>query len=658
MGWRHAGEDREGAASSENDGGVRAGRSPVGRVRERMTTRVPMSLEGRAGLDISLRGRSVRWPWRWGPALAVVAVVAGVAAFWVTLHAHFLEHPGWLAVQKADFILGPIGVGLYWRHRRPDNRLGLLLIALGLLAIPYIGESTTSHWAFPIATGFEYVIEPLTLAVILAFPNGRLGRVEWVILAVMLVGLSLGSLVTYPVVEPFTPYFSISGCRAVCPANPLYSHSLYTSTASWLPALSDINRAAIVSASLATVGLLSWRLFTGTPPRLRALASGAPIAVCFLVASAAYQIIQLVEPQYAGAVPAEPETSWLQWTVAAGRSAVWYGFLFALIAAELYAARVLRRLDRDSLGRPTFRELEGLLRGQLGDPGLRLGFWRAESREWVDADGARLAPPGAGQDATEIDRDGRPVITIVHDKQLSEDPELLQAAGAVALMALENSELQSAWQESLRELADSRARLASASERERRKLERDLHDGAQQRLVAASIDLSLASELVDSNPDLHERLGAATVEVEEALAELREVAHGIYPPVLGRWGLARAFESLVKRNHGRVTVIEADAGRFAPVVEAAIYYFCVEAVQNAFKHAGADGRISIRLYTDADGLHLEVRDDGRGFDTAGAHDGIGLENMSDRLGAVGGRVEISSQPGHGTLVAAAAPLSG
>jgi signal transduction histidine kinase len=168
----------------------------------------------------------------------------------------------------------------------------------------------------------------------------------------------------------------------------------------------------------------------------------------------------------------------------------------------------------------------------------------------------------------------------------------------------------------------------------------------------------LARELADSDPDLHERVGAATVEVKEALAELREIAHGIYPSSLGRWGLARAFELLANRNHGKVTVSEADAGRFAPGVEAALYYCCLEAIQNASKHAGEDARISIRLHTRARRLHLEVRDDGRGFDTAGAHDGIGLQNMRDRLGAVGGRVEISSHPGHGTLVAAAAPLSG
>jgi signal transduction histidine kinase len=175
--------------------------------------------------------------------------------------------------------------------------------------------------------------------------------------------------------------------------------------------------------------------------------------------------------------------------------------------------------------------------------------------------------------------------------------------------------------------------------------------------VAASIDLSLAGELTDGNADLRERVGAATVEVDEALAELREIAHGIYPPALGRWGLARAVESLAARYHGRVSVIEADPGRFAPELEAAVYYCCLEAVQNAVKHAGRDARVSIRLYTDAGWLRLEVCDDGPGFDPGTAHDGVGLQNMRDRFAAVGGRVEIGSHPAQGTLVAAAAPVS-
>jgi signal transduction histidine kinase len=211
-------------------------------------------------------------------------------------------------------------------------------------------------------------------------------------------------------------------------------------------------------------------------------------------------------------------------------------------------------------------------------------------------------------------------------------------------------------EESLGELADSRARLVSAGDRERRKLERDLHDGAQQRLVAASINLSLAGELADGKSDLGERLGAATVELEEALGELRELAHGIYPPALARWGLARAFDVLAARYPGRVKVVEAASARFAPEVEAAFYYCCLEAVQNASKHAGPDAQVMIRVYAEVDQLHLEVRDNGPGFDVSAAHDGIGLQNMRDRLGAVGGCVEIVSEYGHGTLVAATAPL--
>jgi signal transduction histidine kinase len=247
-------------------------------------------------------------------------------------------------------------------------------------------------------------------------------------------------------------------------------------------------------------------------------------------------------------------------------------------------------------------------------------------------------------------------VAIVHDSQLSEDPELLQGAGTVALLAVQNAELDGAWQESLGELADSHARLVRAGDRERRKLERDLHDGAQQRLVAATIDLSLAAELAGTNPELQDRVSAATAEVEEALAELREVAHGIYPPALARWGLARALARLAARQPERVSMIEADPGRFAPEVEAAVYYCCLEAVQNALKHAGRDVHVSISLYTDADRLCLKVRDDGPGFEVADTDDGVGLQNMRDRLSTVGGRIEITSQPGQGTLVAATAPF--
>jgi hypothetical protein len=432
------------------------------------------------------RGRRT---WRWESAVAV-GVVGAIAALWMTLQAQFLAHPGWLAIQKADFILGPILVGLYWRRRRPDNRLGLWLIALGLLEIPYILESSSSPWLFTLGTLTEWVIWPMTLAVILAFPNGRLdGPADRLILAVAFLFFPLVALVFLPISPQYTPFLSISGCRALCPADPLFG-----SYPAWGDSLIDATRAMTITVDLAAAGLLVWRFVHGTPPRRRSLAIGAPIALCFLLVEATYQMLQLINPQYA-ATNTEPLNGPIQWVIAASRSTIWYGFLFALIAAELFAGGVLRDVVRRSLGRPSLGELEGMLREPLGDPGLRLGFWREGTCEWAGHDGAPLEPRTPGQRLTEVDREGRPAAAIIHDDQLSEDPELLQAGGAAALLAQENAELDAAWKGSLRELAESRdelaesrARLATAADKERRKLERNLHDGAQQRLVAATIN--------------------------------------------------------------------------------------------------------------------------------------------------------------------------
>jgi signal transduction histidine kinase len=586
--------------------------------------------------------------------VAVIGVVASVAAFWITINAKFLAYPGWLAVQKADLILGPVFVGLYWRHRRPNNRLGLLLIVLGLVGIPYILASLSDPTLFALGAVTECPIYFLTTAVILAFPSGRIEGVAAKVILAASVIFTVVVTAVFALADPQAgPGFSISGCRAACPANGL----AIWSTPTWLPTFNDVYGALLIAIPVATAAVVVWRFIAGTPPRRRALAIGAPIALLFLVMQVSYRTIFFLTPDgFSASNP--PLHNALQWTFAAARSFLWYGFLFALIAAELFAGRTLRQLVGNSLGRPSLDQLEGTVREPLGDPGLRLGFWRPGSQDWADADGAVLAPPGPGQTQTEVENEGNPAIAIVHDKQLSEDPELLQAAGAVALLALENAQLDTAWKESVSELADSRARLVSVGARERRKLERDLHDGAQQRLVAASINLSLAGELADGNSELHERVSEAGAEVEEALAELRELAHGIYPQALGRWGLARALEVLAARYPGRVKVTGATARRFPGAVEAAMYYCCTEAAQNATKHAGPDAHISIRLYADAVQLHLEVRDDGPGFDPSAAHDGVGLQNMRDRLGAVRGSVEIVSQPARGTLVAATAPLRG
>jgi signal transduction histidine kinase len=575
----------------------------------------------------------------------VIGVVGALVVLWVTLRAHFLAHPGWLAVQKADFVLGPIGVGLYWMHRRPANRFGLLLVVLGLLGIPYILESLSDPTLFAFGVVAEDPIYVMTTIVILAFPTGRLERLDWLIVGILAVTALVVVVVTVSV-SHLAPGLSISECRDACPGSRL-------GLSEWrIP--DPVTGTLPLVIGLATAGVVAWRFATGTPPRRRALAIGAPIALLFLFAQAAQQVLFLISPDgLAGSARLIQDV--VQWTLAGSRALIWYGFLFALIAAELQAGRVLKRLVHESLGRPSFRELEGMLRAPLGDPGLRLGFWRSSTRDWVGVDGAPLEPPGEDQALTEIEREG-PGLAIVHDKQLAADPELLQAAGAATLLAQENAELDAAWKDSLHELSDSRARLVQAGERERRKLERDLHDGAQQRLLAVLLTLTAAKEMAADNADLKKALTRAEAETEEAIDDLRELAHGIFPAVLADHGLAGGLRSLATRLSGTVTVVEAAGRRFAPEIETAIYYCCLEAVQNATKHAGPDAHITIRLHADTDELHLEVRDDGLGFEPEDVPAGLGLQSMRDRLGAVDGHTEIASRPGCGTVVKATVPI--
>jgi len=306
-------------------------------------------------------------------AVAILAVAFAVAALWITLSADFLAHPGWLAVQKADLILGPIGVGLYWRHRRPDNRLGLFLIVLGLLGIVYILQSMTVPILFGIGILVENAIYLMTEVVILAFPNGRLDGIPERMILVGALLVSLAGVVLTLTSPHLAPEGSISGCRAVCPANGL----AIWSPPSWAAQLNDFSRVSIVAVALATAGLLCWRFLTGSTPRRRALAIGTPVALIFLLTQAAYNTLSLLSSSSPSAQPVQDA---IQWTFAGARAAIWYGFLLALFAAELFAGRALRELVSNSLGRPSVRELEGMLRRPLDDPGLRLGFWRAGTR--------------------------------------------------------------------------------------------------------------------------------------------------------------------------------------------------------------------------------------------------------------------------------------
>ena len=232
-------------------------------------------------------------------------------------------------------------------------------------------------------------------------------------------------------------------------------------------------------------------------------------------------------------------------------------------------------------------------------------------------------------------------------------------------LVLHNAQLDTTLAATLTELSDqaeelraSRTRLVAVADAERRRIERDLHDGAQQQLVAMAVSLGLVRELVVTDPtEAVEVLDELRVELQTAIDGLRALAHGIYPPLLAARGLGEALRASLSRGRAQtvVTVRAEDVGRYTAVMEAAVYYCCLEAVQNARKHAPSS-TVSVALQQ-ADGvLHFEIADDGPGFDPSTQHVGQGQINMRDRLGAIGGHLEWRTAPGDGTTVIGSIPI--
>ena len=545
--------------------------------------------------------------------------------------ADFLRYPAWLAAQKADFVVGPVLTGLYWIHRRPQSPFGPMLIGWGLVGALYILQSSGDSWLFSIGLFWEKVFGLGTYLLILAFPTGRLDRLSKVLSGGGVVSVLALAVAIQLVLPQVGAGGSISSCRTACPDNEL----AFTSNPELALDLFEVFSYAVLLLALAVAAVVIHRFVTGTPPRRRALAIGTPVALLFLLCEITYQLLTIIGADDSGVYGV------VIWVFVAARAAVWYGFLFALIAAQLFAARAMQRLIEQSLNHPSKEELEVMLREPLGDPQLRLEFLPDGAGESVEA--------GPGRDVMVVHRAGSPAVAIEHDAQLNEDPELLNAAGAIALLAAENAELEAGWKETTRDLERSRTRLVRAADEERRKFERNLHDGVQQQLVTTMIRLGMAADAaVDA--ESRDRLTAISAGLDDALEEIRAVSHGLYPPLLADLGLAAALRPVQRRTPVQFSLDTEGIGRYSPEVESAIYYACLEAIQNATKHGGPDPRISVTLRQNGDELRFEVEDDGPGFEPDRVA-GTGLRNMEDRLGALGGHVKVRSAPGHGTLVA-------
>src|SRR4051812_25781568 len=300
----------------------------------------------------------------WQVAVFLAAIAASAAALWVTLSADFLAYPAWLAVQKADFILGPVLAGLYWYRRRPQSRFGPMLMGFGFIGALYIFQSASNSWLFSIGLLAETVIGLATRVLILAFPTGRLDRPAKVILVISILVSPVPAVVNQLLSPQTGAGASISGCRQACPRNEFTVISNPQLAANLLEAF----RFGVIFASGLTAGLLIWRFLKGTPPQRRALAIGTPIALLFLAFQITFQFLGALD------APQSDFSEFVKWGIVGARAALWYGFLAALIAAELFAARAMRQLVAQSVRGPSREELATMLRGPLGDPDLQLVF--------------------------------------------------------------------------------------------------------------------------------------------------------------------------------------------------------------------------------------------------------------------------------------------
>jgi signal transduction histidine kinase len=344
------------------------------------------------------------------------------------------------------------------------------------------------------------------------------------------------------------------------------------------------------------------------------------------------------------------------WTLFAGRALVPVGFLVGVLrlrgSRAVVADLVLELAD------PLPREhLRASLAQSLGDPSLEVAFWSPDKTGYEDEIGRPVTLPvdDPSRAVTVIQRESEPLTALIHDPALLEDPALVKSVGAALRMAVENERLRARLEEQLREVRASRARIVAAGDAERSRVERDLHDGAQQRLLTLSLALRLARSQAagTSNPALEATLASADRELKQALAEIRELARGIHPVVLSRAGLAAALRSLAERSSVPVRIATAPAERFPAPLEAAVYFVVSESLTNVGKHALAS-QATVSVTTSDGWLRVEVSDDGvGGADTA---NGSGLLGLEDRVAALGGRLRIDSPIEGGTSVMAELPL--
>jgi signal transduction histidine kinase len=550
--------------------------------------------------------------------LGALAVAQGPGRFTT-----YAGHSGLAASLTVTAGLSLVAAGLVTSFSRPAGRIGDLALLAGLVwfAPVWVGWDKGPPLVRSLgmlAAGFTF---PLLLHLVLAYPSGQLhGTIARVLVAAVYLEAALvalgQALFRHPFYDP--------NCWANCTDNDFLVRSL--------PQLARVIEVAdrwfTVAAATALVALCARRLLRDSGPTRRALlpiALPATLLAGAVIAHAVALQRRLLED------PTDPA---FRTIFALGCIAV------MLLAAGLVWATVRTRIQRRAVARiatnlgqaPPPGSLQAALAQAVGDPKLQITYWLPNAEHYVDATGQPVAEPVAspGRAITTLVRDGRRIAVVAHTAAL---PDLERELGAAVRLALENERLQAEALAQLDQLRASRIRIVETGDSERRRLERDLHDGAQQRLLALSYDLRLARTQAQADGDSHtgSLLTQATDQAQAALGELRDLAHGIYPAILTEAGLAPALATLADAAPLPVEIRDTAQGRYPAAVETAAYLLVAEALDDA-AGKGASHAV-VRTVRDGGRLVVTVEDDGTGRTSA-------MVKLADRVGALDGQLAV------------------
>jgi signal transduction histidine kinase len=581
-----------------------------------------------------------------GPARVVLVVAAasvplGIYGEWAFAHAGATT-PTLLYDLTVGWAF--VAAGVVASRRQPDSGSGLLMACEGLswflTNLQGSGEQALALVGVLVGVLNEAVLAHL----VLTFPTGRTSsRLELALVLIIYAIAATGGLAYLDTTGPSYDPYRCQGCTT--------GVLLFAGDPALMGAAQRAVEASGSIAGLAVIGVVLSRWVNSTVAERRLHAPlWLSLGACTLLTGT--HVMAVFQVDLTGTV---------------SQAYVWLSDIIQLAMPFAFLGVALRlRMTRAAVGelvleRGSELSLDGLraaLRRALGDPSVEMGLWHEGSGEYRDSAGRTIALPGAGDRrvANRINWAGGPVAMVVHDQALSADPRLVQTIASALRLVAERARLLEHLQGQLEEVRASRARIAEADDAARRRLERDLHDGAQQRLVTLSMTLASTLRQLRNLPgasDLQATLVLAGDELRQSLAELRELAHGIHPSVLSDHGLAGAIQSLVARMPMLVEVV-AVADRFPPPVELTAYYVLCEALTNVARHSGAT-HARVSAVGEHGRLVVDVVDDGAGG--AVAKPGSGLRGIADRVEACGGTLSVQSPPGGGTRLRAELPCA-